>query len=217
MTPSHSSDTADPRPASSRWGHDQVAAAFDHFHDPDHPPSQRQYAQQQGIPRSTLGAWLRQPDPEGLDPDLVAFFRSSCGVAFLRRLVLALFVAFLFRGACGLRLLALFLRLTHLDRFVASSTGALHELGQTIQADLGRFADEERPRLAEGMSHRHIALVPDENFHGPHVCLVAAEPASNFLFVEQYADRRDEATWTADIEPSGAGLPGNVLLTSSDQ
>jgi Family of unknown function (DUF6399) len=217
MTPCHSSDTADPRPASSRWSHDQVAAAFDHFHDPNPPTSQRRYAQQEGIPRSTLGSWLRQPDPEGLDPDLVAFFRSACGVAFLRRLVLALFVAFLFRGACGLRLLALFLRLSELDRFVASSTGALHELAQALQADLGRFADEERPRLAEGMRHRHIALVPDENFHGPHVCLVAAEPASNFLVVEQYAERRDEATWTQAIEQGLAGLPVTVLLVSSDQ
>jgi hypothetical protein len=217
MTPSHSTAQAAPRTDPFRWEHAFTAAAFDHFDDPDHPTSQRRYAQQQGIPRSTLGSWLRQPDPDGLDPDLVAFFRSSCGLAFLRRLVLALFVAFLWRGACGLRLLSLFLRLTQLDRFVAPSTGALHELRQAIQADLGVFALQERPRLAEGMEPRHIALVGDENFHGRHICLVAAEPASNFLLVEQYADRRDADTWTAAIEQGTAGLPVTVVLVSSDQ
>jgi hypothetical protein len=216
MTPFHTIETTQPRTDPFRWEQNFVATTFDQFNDPDHP-SQRQYAQQHGIPRSTLGSWLRRADPAGLDPDLVAFFRSRCGLAFLRRLVLALFVAFLFRGACGLRLLSLFLQLTQLDRFVASSTGALHQLSQTIQSDLAAFADEERPRLAEGMKHRHIALVPDENFHGPHVCLVAAEAASNFLFVEEYADRRDEATWTAAVEKSVAGLPVTVLLLSSDQ
>jgi hypothetical protein len=217
MTPFHTIETTQPRTESFRWEQNFVATTFDQFNDPDRPSSQRQYAEQHGIPRSTLGYWLRQADPAGLDPDLVAFFRSRCGLAFLRRLVLALFVAFLFRGACGLRLLSLFLRLTQLDRFVASSTGALHQLSLTIQDDLATFAEEERPRLAEGMKHRHIALVPDENFHGPHICLVAAEPASNFIFVEEYADRRDEATWTTAVEQSVAGLPVTVLLLSSDR
>jgi hypothetical protein len=201
-----------------RWEQIDTAHVYGDFSDPFHAPnSQRQYAQQQGIPRSTLGYWLRQPDPAGLDPALVAFFRSAAGLAFLRRLVLALFVVFVLRGACGLRLLALFLQLTQLDRFVACSLGALHHLGQTLVADLAVFADEERPRLAEGMKHRHIALALDENFHGPQICLVAAEPASNFLFVEQYADRRDEATWTAALKQSVAGLPVTVLLLTSDQ
>jgi hypothetical protein len=217
MTPTHSTDPADSRTDPFRWDHDQIARAFDHFHDPRHATSQRQFSHEHGIPRSTLGSWLGRPDPEGLDPQLVAFFRSSCGLRFLRRLVLALFLVFLFRGACGLRLLALFLRLTQLDRFVAPSTGALRELGQALQADLGACADEERLRLAQGMPHRHIALVADENFHGPQACLVAAEPASNFLLVEQYADHRDADTWTQAIEQGLAGLPVTVLLLSSDQ
>jgi hypothetical protein len=218
MTPSHPTDPATPRTDPCRWDRPTRAQAHDHFHHPDHS-SQRAYARAHDIPRSTLGAWLREdgPDDPDREPEVRAFFHSAAGQRFLRRLVLALFLVFLFGAACGLRRLALFLRQTQLDRFVASSTGALHELGQTIQADLGLFADEERPRLAEGMSHRHIALVPDENFHGPHVCLVAAEPASNFLVVEQYAERRDEATWTEAIEQGLAGLPVTVLLVSSDQ
>jgi hypothetical protein len=218
MTPPHSTNQAVPNTDPFRWNQSITAQAYDHFSHPDHC-SQRQYAREHGISRATLGDWLRDDrfDNSSLDPEVIAFFRSSAGLRFLRKIVLALFVVFVFGAACGLRRLSVFLRWTGLDCFVASSTGALHEIGQTIQTDLAVYADEERPRLAEGMKHRHIALVPDENFHGNHVCLVAAEPASNFLFVEQYADRRDEATWTAAIKDGLAGVPVTVLLLSSDQ
>jgi hypothetical protein len=194
-----------------------MAQVFDRFNDPDPPASQRQFARQHDIPRSTLGYWLRHPDPDGADPDLAAFLRGAAGEAFLRRLVLALFLVFNFRGACGLRLLGLFLRLTGLDRFVAPSHGALHELAGALQADLAAFADEERPRLARGMAPRDIAVVADEHFHGDDPCLVACEPASNFLLVEQYAPRRDGATWSAAIGQAVADLPVAVVLLTSDQ
>jgi hypothetical protein len=218
MTPSQPTPPHDPRQGPFRWPHIDTAQVHDAFSSPFDPPcSQRQFARQHSVPRSTLGHWLRQPAPDGLDPALVAFFRSAAGLAFLRRLVLALFLSFLFRGACGLRLLSDFLRLAQLDRFVAPSTGALHDLGCAIQADLAAFAAAELPRLADGLPHRHIALVADENFHGADVCLVAAEPVSNFLLVEQYAQRRDEKTWTAAIEQGLAGLNVTALLLTSDQ
>ena len=217
MTPCQPTHRADARPDPPRWPHLFAAQAIDAFQDPDHG-SQRQYAREHGIPRSTLGSWLRpDPDHADLDPHLVAFLRSAAGLAWLRRLVVALFVVFSFRGACGLRLLQQFLRLTQLDRFVASSLGSLHQLGQVIQEDLGRFADEERALLARGLAPRHIALVADENFHGEHVCLVAAEPASNFLVVEQYADCRDAATWAEAIREGLRDLPLTVLLFTTDQ
>ena len=217
MTPSHSTDPTARRTDPFRWEEDRIARAFDHFSDPHGDTSQRQFAHDQGIPRSTLGYWLRQPDPTDVDPLLAAFLRSAAGHALLRRLVLALFLVFVYRGACGLRLLGLFLRLTQLDHFVAASHGALHALAQAIQADLVAFAQEERARLAAGMAPRDIALVADEHFHGDDPCLVAIEPASNFLLVEQYAQHRDAATWTAAIEQAIDGLPVEVVLLSSDQ
>jgi hypothetical protein len=218
MTLPHSTAQTSPSTDPFRWDQSIIAQANDHFSHPDHC-SQRQYARDHGISRATLGDWLRDDrfDNSGLEPEVIAFFRSPAGLRFLRKIVLALFLVFLFGAACGLRRLSEFLRRTRLDCFVASSTGALHELGKAIQTDLAVYAAEERPRLAEGMKHRHIALIPDENFHGNHVCLVAAEPASNFLFVEQYADRRDEATWTTAIQESLAGLLVTVLLLSSDR
>ena len=218
MTPPQCIDQTAPPPGPFRWDGPTILQARDAFQHSDHG-SQRQYAHDHGIPRATLGFWLRheRADDPDLEPEVYTFFRSGVGHHFLRRLILALFLVFLFGGACGLRRLSDFLHRTRLNRFVASSTGALHELSKTLEVDLGDFADEERPRLAEGMEHRHIALIPDENFHGGHVCLVAAEAASNFLFVEQYASNRDAETWTTAIEQSTAGLPVTVLLLCSDQ
>jgi hypothetical protein len=217
MTPSQSIPATDPRQDFARWDHDQIARAFDHFSDPDCDSSQRQYAQQHGIPRSTLGYHLRQDLPDGVEPELAAFLRSSSGQRFLRRIVLALFLVFAFRAAAGLRSLALFLRYSHLGRFVASSTGALHQLGHSIQSDLLAYAEEERPRLAEDMTPRDIALVPDENFHAEHPCLVAIEPVSNFILVEQYSERRDAQSWTDAINAATTDLPVTVRLLSSDE
>lgn len=217
MTPSHSIDLGAPCTDSFRWDHSTIAQARDAFQQSDHA-SQRQYARDHDIPRATLGFWLRdEPEDPDLEPEVIDFFRSRVGLRFLRRIVLALFVVFLLGGACGLRRLSDFLCRTRLNRFVASSTGTLHELGKTLEADLSDFADEERPRLAEGMQHRHIALIPDENFHGGHVCLVAAEAASNFLFVEEYAHNRNSGTWTTAVERSTTGLNVTVLLLCSDQ
>lgn len=217
MTLHQSSDTTAPGTDPFRWDHDHIAHAFDRFSAPDAPRSQRQFASQEGIPRSTLGYWLRQPAPADVPPELVAFLRSSVGLAFLRRLVLALVTVFLFRGACGLRLLGAFLRLTHLDAFVASSHGALHDLALSLQANLAAFADEERLRLAKEMTPRDIALVPDENFHAGHPCLVAIEPTANFILVEEYQQHRDADTWTKAIEQATDKLPVTVTLISSDQ
>jgi hypothetical protein len=217
MTPPHSADQAPPRTAPFRWDGESIARAFDHFSDPGQPTSQRHYAHEQGVPRSTLGGWLRRADPEGVEPELAAFLRSSTGCRFQRRVLLALFLAFRLRGAAGLRLLALFLGLTQLDRFVAASLGALHELGQAIEADLATFAAEQRSRLAQSMPKKDIAVVADEHFHAGTPCLVALEPASNFILVEQYSQQRDADTWTKTLGQATADLPVTVCLLSSDR
>src|SRR5215207_220903 len=217
MTPPQPTPAADPRQGPFRWDADRRAHACDQFRSPDCDSSQRQYAQEHGIPRATLGYWLRQPLPADVEPELAVFLHSAAGQRFLRRLVLALFVVFAFRAAVGLRLLQLFLRQSQLDRFVASSVGALHALATAVQDDLLCYGAEERRRLAQGMPHKDIALVPDENFHGPHPCLVAIEPVSNFILVEQYSAHRDAASWTTAIQSGIADLAVTVRLLSSDQ
>jgi hypothetical protein len=214
MTPSHSTNPQPPRTDPFRWSRADTAGAFDHFAAPDHS-SQRQYAHDHDIPRSTLGYWLRRDTPADADP-VAAFFHSPAGAAFLRGIVLAAFVAFHQRGACGLRLIDSFLQLAQLDRFVASSRGALQPLAAHLEADLGAFDDEQRPLLAKQMAAKNIAVTADENFHGQDPCLVAIEPVSNFILVECYRNRRDADTWTEALREGVRDLPVTVVLLNSD-
>jgi len=214
MTLSHSTN---PQPSGTdpfRWSRADTAKAFDHFADPDHS-SQRQYAQDHDIPRSTLGYWLRRDTPANADA-VATFFHSPAGAACLRGIVLAAFVAFHQRGACGIRLIGSFLELAQLDRFVASSRGALQPLAAGLEADLGTFDDEQRPLLAKQMAPKHIAVTADENFHGKDPCLVAIEPVSNFILVECYRDRRDADTWTKALREGVRDLLVTVVLLNSD-
>jgi hypothetical protein len=201
-----------------RWQRCAPAHAYADFSDPFNPPSsQREYARDHGIPRSTLGDWLRRENPAGVDPTLAAFLRSPSGEAFLRRLLLAVLLIFHHMNACGLRPISLFLELIHIDRFVGSSYGALRRLAAQLQADLAAFGDEERLRMAKLMPKRTIALTPDENFHGKHPCLVAIEPVSNFILVEQYAQHRDGETWTEAIQQATQDLPVTIAALTGDQ
>ena len=218
MTLSRATPNTDTRPDPVFWSSFDTAHAFADFSDPLNPPfSQRHYAQQHGIPRSTLGYWLRKDFPDHLDPDLVWFFRCPVGQAFLRRLVLALLLIFHHKNACGLRPIGSFLEQVELDHFVGSSYDALYDLDLWLQDNLDLFAQQERQRLIPGMAPKDIVLCPDENFHGPHVCLVAIEPVSNFIVVETYRDQRDSVTWAEVIRAGSNDLPVHVVLLTSDQ
>lgn len=124
MTPRDAIPQTIDRPEPCFWPRRNAAQAFTDFSDPFYPPfSQRDYAAEHGIPRSTLGYWLRKDFPDHLDPAFASFFRSRAGHAWLRRLVLALLLVFHHRNPCGLRSLGHFLELVELDSFVASSYG----------------------------------------------------------------------------------------------
>jgi hypothetical protein len=180
--------------------------------------SQRQFAEQHNIPRSTLGYWLRRPAPEDVDPAVTAFLRSPSGEAFLRRLLLALFLVFYFRSISGLRALGAFLCLTGLDRFVAASYGALHSYAAAIETAILSFAQQERATLCKDATKRCIAACLDENFHRrPHPYLVAIEPISGFILLEQHAPCRDGQTWTTVVQAACADLPVDIALICSDQ
>jgi hypothetical protein len=218
MTPQQPKAANDTRQDPFRFSRLDAAQACHDFRDADHPhPSQRQFAQEHSIPRSTLGYWMRQGPPEDLEPALVAFLQSPPGERFLRRIVCSALMVFHQGNACGIRPVGRFLELAQLDCFVGSSYGALYGLSQNMQHHLGVFDDEERPRLAKDMTPRSIAVCGDENFHGPQQCLVAIEPCSNFILVEAYRDHRDAETWTKVVQEGVKGLPVEVLLLCSDR
>lgn len=165
-----------------RWSRADVANALDHFSNPDHP-SQRDCAEQLGVPHATFNYWMRHYSPGDSDP-VAAFFRSACGEQVLRHIVLAALTTFQLQGACGIRLVGTFLERAGLDRFVATSRGALHPLAAVIESDLVTFRDSEQPTLAQQMKPKTITLVADEHFHSDKPCLVGVEPVANFILVE---------------------------------
>jgi Family of unknown function (DUF6399) len=198
-----------------RWPHPDVRKALDNFADPERP-SPRQYAHQIGIPHATFNYWMRHYSPAPADP-IDTFFRSASGALVLRRILAAAMLVFQYRGACGIRLVSEFLRCTQLDRFVASSRGALQPLAAHLEADLVAFRDAEQPRLAEQMKPRTITVVADEHFHSGTPCLVAIEPVANFILLECYRDRRDADTWHQALAAGTAGLPVAVIQLTSDR
>src|SRR5215471_5204476 len=83
--------------------------------------SERQAAKELKVPRTTLQAWRLWHDTLDMCSQVADFFQSGPGLAFLHRLVIAFHLVCVEVGACGIRLVCLFLHLTGLDRFVAAS------------------------------------------------------------------------------------------------
>ena len=88
--PVEESSTAGPDGNPARW--DSACAAV-HMYEFDAAQkagcTQRAFAEERGIPPTTLQDWLRLKGAIAAAPELVAFFESPTGVAFLKRMVLA--------------------------------------------------------------------------------------------------------------------------------
>jgi hypothetical protein len=206
-----------PETSTKRWSREEGAekmAAFEQAY--QQTPSQRQLANALEIPRSTLQHWLKRKAAIDADPELVAFFESPVGVAFLHRLVLAAHFVMTLLGPCGIRLVCLFLELSGLDKFVAASYGPQQRVSVAMEEAVVAFDKEERQRLAEGMSPKQIAVCQDETFH-PEPCLVAIEPVSNFILLEKYAADRKADTWTSAMAEATAGLAVEIVQSTSDE
>jgi uncharacterized protein DUF6399 len=178
--------------------------------------SQREFASQSGVPRSTLQHWLSRKAGLSTDPAVAAFFESPSGLAFVHRLVAAAHVAFEQVGPCGVRQVSLFLRLSRLDRVVAASVGSQQQVSRAVEQLIVEFGQSERGRLAKDMPHRRISVCEDETFH-PETCLVSIEPVSGFLLLERYSEKRDEKSWTEAMEQATGDLDIEIIQTISDE
>lgn len=178
--------------------------------------SQRQFAEQAQVPRTTLQHWLARKQSLDEDPVVVEFLESPQGLAFIHRLVVAAHHCFEQMSPAGLRPLCLFLRLSHLDRVVAASYGAQQALAQMMRDGIIEFGQQEHIRLARGMQPRSINLCEDETFH-PEVCLVAIEPVSGFIVVERYSDKRSAQSWSDAVKEGLGEMPLEVVQVTSDQ
>jgi hypothetical protein len=66
------------------------------------------------------------------------------------------------------------------------------------------------------MAPKEITVCEDETFH-PEICLVAIEPISNYLLLEQYAEARDTATWNHAMQEALDDMPVKVIQCAGDQ
>ena len=168
------------------------------------------------MPRSTLQAWQAYADSLDECLTVVAFFHSVPGLAFLHRLVLALHVAFVEVGACGMRLVCLLLALTDLKRFVGASYGTQQQVNGRVETAMVAYRHEESARLAHEMPAKDLTLTQDETFPGG-LSLVGIEPVSNSMLLEQAAQARNHDTWNALMEQALAGLTCRVMQSTSDE
>jgi hypothetical protein len=179
--------------------------------------SERQAAASIGCPRSTLRAWARSDLAAGDAPAaLAAFVATEAGVHWLHRLVLAIQFVITLRAGGGVRLVSEVLELSGLSAFVGRSYGSQQALNAALEQAVVDVAAEQRQALGAGMRPRAITVCEDETFH-PAICLVALEPVSNVILLEQYAEDRTAATWTQALAAACEGLPVTVAQGTSDE
>ena len=139
--------------------------------------SQRAASKEAGIPRSTARDRIARKEMSNLDKEVQSFFESPAGMAFLHRVVLAAEVTITQLANGGLRILQLFLELSHIDQWAASSRGSLQERVKTMENNTIEFGEQQDKALANGMPHKIITVCLDETFPSG-ICLVAIEPKS---------------------------------------
>jgi hypothetical protein len=116
----------------------------------------------------------------------------------------------------GIRGILWFLELSGFDRFIAASYGSQQKFAQELERLLVQFGTEEDRRLAQQMAPREITVCEDETFH-PQICLVAIEPVSNYLILEEYVEHRDAATWSETLKEALQPFTVTVIQCVSDQ
>jgi Family of unknown function (DUF6399) len=178
--------------------------------------SQRKAAKSLGISRGTLLHWKNRTTQIPLSQTTIDFFESPDGAKFIERLVNVLQFVMTQVGSCGLRLVTMVLRLSSLDYFVASSYGVLRERGVTMEEGIVQFGEQERERLAAKMPKKKISIAEDETFHHKP-CLVAIEPVSNFILLEEYGEKRDAESWNKALGAATLGLPIEIIQSTSDE
>jgi len=118
-------------------------------------------------------------------------------------------------GACGIRLVCLFLNLTGLNRFVAASYGAHQQVNLHVEQAMVTNRHAETARLAQDMPRKAITVTQDETFTGG-LCLITMDQESNFILLERLAQARDQTTWDARMAPALAQRNCRVIQSTSD-
>ncbi|HEY4832341.1 MAG TPA: hypothetical protein VIH61_07280, partial [Waddliaceae bacterium] len=106
--------------------------------------------------------------------------------------------------------------MSSLDNFVASSYETLRERGIKMEEAIVAFGKEEQSKLAKSMPTKPISITEDETFHHKP-CLVAMEPVSNFILLEEYGEKRDAESWNTMLGKAMKDLPVKIIQSTSDE
>ena len=94
--------------------------------------------------------------------------------------------------------------------------GAQQQVNRRVETAIADYRQAETARLAHDMPHKDITVAQDETFAGG-LCLVAMDPDSNFIILEQLAQARDQTTWNELMEPALAPFNCRVIQSTSDE
>ena len=200
-----------------RWDRLESARRLRHWDEArERGLGERDAAEGVDVARSTVRRWEARRERQDVHPYVAQFFESPEGVECLKKIVLAIEFVIGLLTPSGIRLVCHFLRLSGLDVFVASSVGSVQKNMTYLEENVVQFGSEQRVALGSQMAPRTITVCQDETFH-PEVCLVAIEPASDFILVEQYAEDRKADTWTQVMSDGLKDLPVAVVQGTSDE
>lgn len=200
----------------TQWDRESVVKNVVDFEGARQSQSQREWAESNGIARTTLQYWLSRKRNLDASHVVIQFFESPDGLAFLHRLMGALHFEFVECGVGSIHNVCNFLKVCGLSAFIASSYGAQQKVSKDMDTGIIEFAQIEQGRLSAQMPKKRICICEDETFH-PDVCLVAMEPVSNFILLEEYAPDRTADTWNESIKKVLSNLPMEVIQSTSDE
>lgn len=199
-----------------QWNRADRAELVSGFAGRDLTVSEREFSDRAGVPRSTLRYWHSRKNSIDAHPALVELFESPVGIVFLHRLVTAAHVSFTKNGTASIHSVSDFLERSGLAPFVASSCSTQRRVSEVMNEKIIEFGKTEDKRLGRQMPEKTITLCEDETFH-PEICLVAIEPVSNYILVEQYAMNRETNTWNEAVNDALGDLPVKVRQVASDE
>jgi hypothetical protein len=170
------------------------------------------------VARGTLRYWERRGGQAVamVPAELSALMETPEGVEWRRRVVAAAHWCVSELGGSGVRVVCEFLELSGLSAFVGASYGSQQAFEVSLEEQIVACAAEQRAALAASMPARTITVAEDETWVGP-MSLVAIEPVSNFILLEQFAMDRSAGTWSTALEAAMVGLNVTVIQGTSDE
>jgi hypothetical protein len=219
MTPSYDKTRTSPQTAQSdtnegRWAEVAILDALRQAQAAG--GSLLQVAQKHNIPEATVRHWVARAQASGAPDAFVQFVETPVGLEVLHRIVTAATYVMTQVIGGGVRPLCQFLELSGLWRVVAAGYGTQQQAVKAMEEAIVAFGAHQKESLAKSMVPRQITVTQDETFHA-EPCLVASEPVSNFILVEEHAEDRKAQTWDDAMKRGLEGLPVTVIQSTSDE